>query len=105
MAFVSGTLEKNRLLKYQRIRWRRFVSMDDQESVENGVIDTKIVVTKLCNKKNKNSGKEREKMKGKKPSEREAREKCERMRKKIAICHKLPPPALVHSTRKFLLVL
>jgi hypothetical protein len=43
MAF-SGILDKNHWFKYQKIRRRRFVSINEQESVENGVIDTKIVI-------------------------------------------------------------
>ena len=57
MAF-SGVLEKNHWFKYRKIRLRRFVSGNDQDCVENGVIyyqKTAIVVTR------KNEGERREK--------------------------------------------
>ena len=43
MAF-SGILDKNHWFKYQKIRLRRFVSINDQEFVEDGVTDTKIYI-------------------------------------------------------------
>ena len=61
MAF-SGILDKNHWFKYQKIRLRRFVSINDQEYVENGVTDTKISI--CCPKKNKKE--EREKRKARK---------------------------------------
>ena len=51
MAF-SGILNKNLWFKYQRIRQRHLVSINNQESVGKGVIDTKIfiVVTRITKK-------------------------------------------------------
>ena len=43
MAF-SGILDKNNWFKYKKNRLRRFVSINDKEFVDNGVIDTRIAI-------------------------------------------------------------
>ena len=63
MAF-SGILDKNHWFKYQKIRLRRFVSINDQEYVENGVTDTKIsIVVPRKTKKRKEKKESKKKMK------------------------------------------
>ena len=96
----------------QKNRLRRFVSGNVQDFIENGVIYYPKIVIVIPRKKW--GRKNREKRNGKKkglgeksffnasesePSEREARETCERTRKKSVTGHKVSAPALGGALR------
>ena len=61
MAF-SGVLDKNHCFKNRKIFLRRFVSVNDQDFVEIGVMDPKIAIDTWYQEKN---GGERKEKKGK----------------------------------------
>ena len=73
-ACFSGVLNNNHWFKNQKIRLRRFVSGNDQDFVEIGVMEPKIAIDNWYQEKNGGERKER-KRKGRKREEKGIRRK------------------------------